>query len=326
LASKTPTLRTIESLQAGRGLAALAVAVHHSAQTARLLGQVSYKPLELGYLGVDFFFVLSGFIIFHSTVGRDRKPKQYAIARFRRVYLPYWPVGIGVALLFVEFPGVSALSRSAAWEWLPTITLMPVDGVTALTVAWTLKHEILFYALFGILYYSRMLWLGLPIWVLAILIWGAPIRTGHVAFDPINIEFLFGIGACLLYRRGLAHPLLVIGAVVSVALFALAKNELLMGLAFAFLIAPIAQLEDRGHFRVPIFLTLLGAASYSLYLVHYPLVSAASRIHFPVLISGVFVSVIGGFCYHFAVERQVIKARWNPEVFDIRRWCPERVK
>ena len=92
---------TIGTLQGGRGLAALGVVLHHAGLAAGafagpFLGQ---SLLNLGYLGVDFFFVLSGFIIYHSTADRGRSLGQYSVARFRRVYLPYWPDGVGMALL-----------------------------------------------------------------------------------------------------------------------------------------------------------------------------------------------------------------------------------
>src|SRR5689334_4430297 len=117
--------RTINSLQAGRALAALAVVVHHSALAAHDFGGGSFDLLSYGWLGVDFFFVLSGFIIFHSTVGRNKTLADYSIARFRRIYLPYWPVGVGIALLYTFLPHVSAGDHS--WSWLPTLTLLPVS-------------------------------------------------------------------------------------------------------------------------------------------------------------------------------------------------------
>jgi len=113
--------RTIGSLQAGRGLAALAVVLHHAGLAGHDFGGpfVGYDLFLPGYLGVDYFFVLSGFIIYHSTVGVGRTPADYLSARFRRVYLPYWPVGLTIALLYVLLPTLS--QRTTGWSWLPTV-------------------------------------------------------------------------------------------------------------------------------------------------------------------------------------------------------------
>jgi peptidoglycan/LPS O-acetylase OafA/YrhL len=279
--------------------------LHHAAQASREFGQLTVKPLELGYLGVDFFFVLSGFIIFHSTVGRDKTLRDYAVARFRRVYLPYWPIGLAVALLYTVHP------FHQQWSWLPTLTLLPTDTNTALTVAWTLKHEILFYLLFGLFYFSGLLWPGLGVWALCILC-----GLQHLAFAPINLEFLFGAAACLLYRSGKAHPALIGCGILIGLLYAVYPERLLIGAMFALLVAPIAQLEQNGQFTVPAWLVVLGATSYSLYLVHYPLISAAVRFS-PVLITGVPIALIAGFTYWFLVERKVVRSNWNPEVVKV---------
>ena len=78
-----------------------------------------------------------------------------------------------MALLYLALPGVSEGNRD--WSWLPTLTLAPVDANPALSVAWTLKHEILFYVLFGLFYYCRVLWLGLAVWAIGIVLVGTHI-------------------------------------------------------------------------------------------------------------------------------------------------------
>jgi peptidoglycan/LPS O-acetylase OafA/YrhL len=100
----------IRSLQAGGALAALAVLLHHASSstaafTAGMPGWLK-SICERGYLGVDFLFLLSGFIIAHT-----RHPHHslggYARRRLTRVFIPYWPIGVatGVAECSVSRPG-----------------------------------------------------------------------------------------------------------------------------------------------------------------------------------------------------------------------------
>jgi exopolysaccharide production protein ExoZ len=86
---------------------------------------------------------------------------------------------------------------------------------------------------------------------------------------------------------------------------------------FALLVAPIAQLERRG-FVVPRALLLLGAASYSIYLIHTPLISASARLMragWLVLFLSIALSIAAGLAYHFVVEQRAVRRRANPEVF-----------
>jgi exopolysaccharide production protein ExoZ len=291
----------IQSLQAGRGIAASAVILHHSVIAAHNFGQAApgYAVLSRGYIGVDFFFVLSGFIIFHSTVGRGKSLRDYAGARFRRIYLPYWPIGLVVALAYVAMPHLSAGNRD--WAWLPTLTLLPVDSAPALSVAWTLKHEMLFYILFGLFYFSRLLPLGLAAWGFGIAI------LPHVPFQAINVEFFMGMLAAILYRERQASPALLIFAPVPFLLWiylgATDETSILTGLGFMLIIAPIAQMEREERFVVPRWLVFLGAASYALYLVHTPLISAVARFSPAIMATAIAVSFAGGIAYHLWIEK-----------------------
>jgi exopolysaccharide production protein ExoZ len=287
-------------------MAAAVVMVFHSALAAHAFGQTvpGYAIISRGWIGVDFFFVLSGFIIFHSTVGRDKSLADYALSRFRRIYLPYWPVGIAVALAYVALPALSASHRE--WSWLPTLTLLPVDSAPALPLAWTLKHEVLFYTVFGLLYYGRMLRLGFGAWALGIA-FGLP----HLPFATVNLEFFMGMLAAILYRNRWAHPamltLVPLPFLVWMMLGADESTRILTGLGFMLLIAPAAQLERGRWFAVPQWLVFLGAASYSFYLIHVPLISIVARISPAIFVSAVVVSVIGGIAYHFAVEKPLVR-------------------
>ena len=313
-----PLPATLYSLQAGRALASLAVVLHHaSLATADFVAPPwGSRLFEAGYLGVDFFFVLSGFIIFHSTVGRGKSVAAYASARFFRVYPSYWPIGIGMALLYTFAPGLSAGDHE--WSWLASLTLLPVSSGTALTVAWTLKHEILFYAVFGILYFSGRLFVGLALWCAVIVIAAALGGSALVPLSLLNLEFLAGVLAAFLARRGHGHPAHNLVALLPFLLWlhlgALREQSVLVGLSFALVILATVRLEQRGKIAVPRWLIFLGAASYSTYLVHGILISLTARLiaEAPTLLffaSGIMVSIVGGIAYHLFVERPVLNWR-----------------
>jgi len=309
----------LNSLQAGRALAALAVVIHHSSLATKAFATAlpGDRALEAGYLGVDFFFVLSGFIIFHSTLDRDKSPVEYAFARFRRVYPPYFPVGIGIALLYTLAPGLSAGDHQ--WSWLPTLTLLPVSSESALTVAWTLKHEILFYTLFGALYFTGQLTFGLVAWAVAIIVSSVTGIPGGVPLSLMNLEFLMGIVVASLAHRGHGHPFLYAVALLPLLLWiglgALRSQSILIGLSFALIILPTVNFERQGSLTIPAWLVFLGTASYSTYLVHGVMVSLASRVvagQAPWLVFGfcIFGSVVGGILYYWSVERPSLQ--WSP--------------
>ena len=282
----------------------MAVLVHHAVQQSVNLGRSvpAADVLMLGYLGVDFFFVLSGFIICHAVLGRDTTPVQFAKARFRRVYLPYFPIGLAVAALLLLVP------TAHRWDWLATLTLLPA-GAPALTVAWTLQYEVTFYLIFGLFYYAGLLPLGLAAWLV-----GIAIGPDIIPFRAINLEFFFGVAACLAVRHGRAPPALMLAVLPIVGMAIFFENRVLFGLSVAFLIAPLAAIELRRTLPFPKSLILLGAASYSIYLVHYPVIAALGRAGIGSAVLLGLIALAAGLAYHFAVELRVVNLRRNPEV------------
>lgn len=303
----------IHCLQAGRALAAIAVVCFHAVLAADSFAGArdASAPFFLGRLGVDFLFVLSGFIIYTSTAGSAKTARTYFTSRFRRIFIPYLPVSVGLAVLYSLFPRVSFADRN--WSWIATLTLWP-DGIPALNVAWSLQHEILFYVLFGLSYFSGRLFLGLSIWLCAIVIGVTLGASGMIPLRIINIEFMFGIAAAIMAQRNLWHVAMPPAAIACFTLWAalgcLPALSPIVGLGFALLLPPIVAAERSGRIRAPGWLIFLGGASYSIYLAHGLAISIVSRTvvgYWPILISSIVAGIAAGLVYGLAVENPLIQ-------------------
>ncbi|PKR89657.1 hypothetical protein CXZ10_09865 [Pleomorphomonas diazotrophica] len=85
------------SLQAGRALVATAVLFSHMTvlMAVEKYGGLDFFDgwLKAGAFGLDYFFVLSGFIIYAAQgkhLGRLSALKPYLLKRFSRVFPIYW--------------------------------------------------------------------------------------------------------------------------------------------------------------------------------------------------------------------------------------------
>lgn len=321
-----PVKARLEWLEAMRGLAACWVLTHHASQAVRgFLGAASHQALANGYLGIDFFFVLSGFIIAFSSqtlVTSGRGMSDYLTARAIRIYVPYLPVGLAMLVLYAALPTLSAGAREGVGV-LTSLTLLPTNAPPALSVAWTLVHEILFYAIFSLFFVSRLaLLVVLAVWIAAILAaWAVSAQLSRAAgylLSPLNLCFVLGVAVAWATSRGVSNR---IGAVLAASgallvvsqAMTLDANRLLITLGFACLVAAsrasVALALSPGRA-----LLTLGAASYSIYLVHNPALSALVRVsravHNPAAAFALICAgaLCAGLTYHFLWERRAL--RW----------------
>jgi exopolysaccharide production protein ExoZ len=322
----------ITSLQAGRAIAAIAVVVHHAALStgdfiAPFPGRAG-EVLSYGWLGVDFFFVLSGFIIYHTTRAKlvgPQEARSYARSRLTRIFVPFLPISIVLVLAYTWLPGLSAASRD--WSLIASITLLPV-GTPALSVAWTLQHELVFYAIFGLGFFAGQLWFIVGLWTA--LIAGALVlglESGmtllRILLSPVNFEFVFGIACAILTFRpfrfdGWLYGLVAVAAFATWGFLGFGRElSPIAALGIAALIIPVVRLELAGRLHVPNWAVFLGAASYSLYLIHNPLISITTRIAarvpalsdvYVAMVFSVVASIVAGCLYHLLIEVPAGKA------------------
>lgn len=332
--------KAIQSIQVMRGLAAAAVAVYH---THVILEQPRYGGIEsfgaiasTGWLGVNFFFVLSGFIILHAhsmDIGRPARAPRYVWKRFTRVYPVYW--ACLTAFLVAAWLGLG----NAQFSWQP-LNLLSAYVLVQLTdtlslplqVAWTLFHEVRFYAIFTLLIISR------PLGLAAILAWAVGIGVANISGTPGAISlfhmwasyFLFGMASQILFRRMDARwglPLFLLGIGLLAACWsgglvtrrmAEAGPTALLALAMPFCLILLggALWERAVNWQPSRLLLLLGDASYSVYLVHSAAITltgtitqkfASGLLPAPLLfVIAALVSIAAGIAVHLVVERPVM--------------------
>lgn len=286
----------LQLLECGRGLAAFAVVLFHANVSSRMEGWRSYDWFGVFQYGVDFFFVLSGFIIYFAHArdfGRPHQVASYVKKRLIRLIPTLWVVTVATFLLqsMLEMPvDFAQLVRSA----FPYPSLLPTDPA----VVWTLRHEFLFYLLIGIAIWSRKLgfFLG-AVWLCAASIQLVALSVGQGAggiasffLSTYAFQFFLGMGLAALHQRRTFAPsfaALAVGLILLlVALFWDAEHgtqrfgpadyihaqaswfTLVLGCIFALIVHALVTLE--GRLKAPRALVSLGAATYSVYLIHAP--------------------------------------------------------
>ncbi len=99
-------------IQTGRGVAACLVVLFHATGLVESPLYWNHSVLggafHFGFSGVEFFFVLSGFIIYWAharDLGRPEQLRKYAWRRFTRIYPTYWVVLALVTPVFLFWKG-----------------------------------------------------------------------------------------------------------------------------------------------------------------------------------------------------------------------------
>lgn len=333
-------------VQALRFAAATAVVVTHAVDLAGtrlgLETVLAGGTLEnFGAVGVDVFFVISGFIIATTTRGQAGVSAAGAFLwrRFRRVAPIYWllslPILVGMARGGTLSPEVAAA----------TFLFWPFSGLEmtfpALGPGWTLCFEMLFYAGFGLAMmggrkvgwglvgaYAAMLAVGLVVAAPVLRFWGA----------PIILEFLLGVGIAWVWRSaprrlgvwavGLAMLGFGLGLVFGYGgvddVRALndpwngLRRAAVWGLPSALLVFGVVRMErtDRAPGRLARAAAFMGDASYSIYLVHVLVIRALGRLFESGMVAlpgdamvalTVLASLAAGAVVHVWIERPMLK-------------------
>lgn len=283
----------LKSLQTGRAFAALAVASFHLSSIIPRENSFLSRISVHGNCGVDFFFVLSGFIIFFAH-GRDinhpdRLPRYFS-NRFLRVYPIYWVFTIIVIAGRLAGFGNAEFPHSA-WDWISTASLLRFTSAeTPLNVAWTLFYEIAFYLIFSTLILNRKFGIAVFIAWIAVILYDNHLSQTHsvagVWSSRLCINFFLGMVACWIHERASVRVgwLLATAGVVGLIAAGLYVDRGLgeafgsvIAISCALAIAGFAAVERTTPLSFGIF-AAIGDSSYTLYLAHVHIEAPLMRL------------------------------------------------
>jgi exopolysaccharide production protein ExoZ len=340
------THRSLNTLQAGRAVACLAVLLFHTNFTLALpkyLSREIFPSFGVGGAGVQYFFVLSGFVILlahRKDIDKPSKVAEFLWKRFRRVYPMLWIVLLLVIPVFLLVPSYGTGKELGFGSIVPAFLLSPSPQDYLLKPMWTLRHEVLFYLIFSVSIWRRRIGFAIGgIWIAlgAIVPWFHLDFPWSFLFSSNHLLFAFGMLACLAFQsahvpRSAAWIATVAGA-IGFAIVWLADLHrvltlrdalnVLYGLSAALMVLGLAVIErDRG-LRVPDTLRFVGEASYSIYLVHFPALSAAIKVALIlnkllrapdtiVFIATASAALGAGVLFHLAIERPLMLLLTKP--------------
>lgn len=333
------------NVQALRALAALLVVFCHAVDTQQAATGAAtvWAPWidDFGAIGVDLFFVISGFIITHTAFGVQRHSAvDFMRHRLHRIVPLYFLLSLPWILRQLTI-GPLEPERVIA-----TLLFWPAGDASAaslpyLAVGWTLCFEMLFY-LAAALVLAGPRYLTATLILLHALCWLCAMVTGVAAFfflgNPIIYEFLLGVGIALAAPRlaTIAHWLgpsaLVAGlAGMAVTLFAdfsvvadasyvlrdptVVQRVLMGGPPSAALVLGAVLMPQWRPSRLLAAAAYLGAASYSLYLIHpLPLLALETAWRWtgittqPVLVVcvGIAISLVCGIGVYRYIEQPLL--------------------
>lgn len=297
----------LPSLELGRFIAASLVAAFHYSGTFRHLRHVDVfaDVFRAGYAGVDYFFVLSGFVIYHvhrHDIGHPHRVRDFVLRRAIRIYPEYWAALLFMIMALTLAPWLASQGGAMAKQSLvPDALLLPINGDSIVPVSWTLRREVIFYAIFALLILRPRL--GGALFVA----WQAASTIGHFVLpqpvsgyvapfaDVYNLGFAMGVGMGWLFeQRPAPRPALVAAlgwlAFAGAFLFEWRLGRhlplraqvldafwgpLIYSAAASVAVYGLASLDHARGCPPSKAVAVLGGCSYILYLIHIPVGWAA---------------------------------------------------
>lgn len=335
-------LETITGIQILRFVAAYLVVLMHATQAVALrLGNDPHSYWKTGSVGVDIFFVISGFIMESMAGGREAPglrgrltaAREFLKRRLVRIVPMYWLATFAKVAIVAIVPSLALRSSLDLQHLLASLFFVPTLAPwgliePALPVGWTLNFEMLFYLVFTLGIAFGLPRLGTLLVVFAVLAWAARLwpDSHALAFFGRSILFEFALGVVIAigYRHyGFRRPLVGIACAATGSILiaggihdVISDRFLSWGLCAALIVFGLLNLEPvlKGN-PLARHLARYGDSSYSTYLFHTFIVPAMAILlglaGIADRMAGLLAILVAVFlaceAFHYAVEKPLIR-------------------
>ncbi len=342
---ESSTRMKLHNVQYLRALAALLIVYVHARH--QVGDYAAYFP-DFGNIGVDLFFVISGFIMVWIASDLDT-PFSFISKRIQRIAPLYWSATLLMASLVFLFPELFKTAVFSIGHLIKSLLFIPhyspgqINKVGPLLhPGWTLNYEMYFYSVFALSLcvpklYRLVTVFGIILALFCVSVFWKSQNFAILTFlgNSIVFEFVAGMFIGTLYRSGIrlnktASFLFLLGSAISyVTLIGLPRGlsnglpALLFFVGFLNLKLPLARWASK-----------LGDSSYSLYLSHLFVMGVCRALLPTYLGDGIFaaivfvlttacLSILVGLLVYSYIETGLLK--WRPKRPIIKGSIPEKV-
>lgn len=360
--------KEIKSLTGIRGLAAVYVIIFHwnveisqKMKLSDFTGNIHFfkSIINHGYLSVDLFFILSGFVlslsshrVFTETVSFGEDYKTFMFKRFFRIF----PLYICMTVLYY-----SLFDRGSFANFLVNLTLLqgiiPFFNDSVIPPGWSLTNEWVIYFIFPFLFhylikFRNKAWVLICVSLLILILisilrahfinWANYTQLSTIkGFNPVVsytrgpasflrtiVSYLLGVFAFMVYDKKKNYSNFKYAAIAIIVLLFFNRSDILIILLMPFLILYLTEVNYLSKFFSSKVVYFLGLISYSLYVNHYLFIESYMKVSKMIGINNNAFS----FCYvvtgtlifsiitYYAIEKPGMSFLKNNEIKLKRNW------
>lgn len=305
------------------------------------IGAVMYEKLNYNFLsihhlgrtgGVDFFFMLSGFLIYYvyqKDIGKNKR-NQFLTKRAIRIYPLLWFFTLISLPVYFLVPSFGGGNETEVDMIIKSLILYP-QHQPVLGATWSLSHVILFYLLFALTIKKPVLGKTIAIlWATSIIVlWiVSPSFISNYyevkfIFSPHNLEFLLGALAShltLKYKIKYGELFLLMGVAGFIFTWTnTLKNLIPLDITIGYSLASLCiilgaySIDSQQKVKINKVIDVFGNSSYSIIITNLPFIIFFAKVfdvlnifkligYVPSIVILILLTMIGGVTVHLLIE------------------------